>query len=450
MDAPRSPLLKVLIALTILGLLAAGVAAWILLSPVSREIALREARERGLELDCETIDVRLGRAELGTCRFTLVGVTVVRGTIRSATAKLDGMHPTSIEAEDVDVRIHGAAPDVAVQLARWSQAHPRAFRTPTTAKGVAVQWSAAEGGIPWLVVTEGTVAPVPKGGAFIAQSATVADVKVGKVGATWHADGDQKTGSVALGFGTDELAKAPVTVQLNHGAAPPTAEVTLRPTLASKLALPLGVALPIDAVTLSGSASLVFEGASAEGPVRGNLQVLAKGFIPPHPPELDGIVFGDTTTFRSRFEIDPSRTLVTLTETTVTAGAFKLAGGGKLARKADHTSVSLALRGSIPCTALAQSAAVSRLGTFVGRIVGAAARQAMQGSVGVTVKITADTRDLASAKIDQSIGIGCGLRPISIDLPPLPSGLPPLPTAFPTLPRDLPLPIPLPTPPRGE
>ena len=39
-------------------------------------------------------------------------------------------------------------------------------------------------------------------------------------------------------------------------------------------------------------------------------------------------------------------------------------------------------------------------------------QRALNGSVSVFVKIDADTRDLAAAKMVRTIGVGCGLKPI--------------------------------------
>ena len=45
------------------------------------------------------------------------------------------------------------------------------------------------------------------------------------------------------------------------------------------------------------------------------------------------------------------------------------------------------------------------------------AKQTLQGTVGVTVKVDADSRDLENAKVLKLIGIGCGLKPLRLPTP---------------------------------
>src|SRR5690606_24932783 len=109
-------------------------------------------------------------------------------------------------------------------------------------------------------------------------------------------------------------------------------------------------------------------------------------------------------------------------------------------RHPDHAKIDLDLRGNLPCDSLAGAAAESELGKVLGKtlgkMAGQAAKKVIGGSVAVRVRIDADTRDLPGAKVTPSIGIGCGLKQLKIDielpkLPPLPSGIPALPSGFP-------------------
>jgi len=97
------------------------------------------------------------------------------------------------------------------------------------------------------------------------------------------------------------------------------------------------------------------------------------------------------------------------------------------------------------------AAAETRLGMAIGQWVRRAAEAALQGSVGVTVKLSADSRNIEDAKMARIIGIGCGLKPLKLPgfediqlpalgtLPPLNKILPPLPAKLPSiLPAKLP------------
>jgi hypothetical protein len=154
------------------------------------------------------------------------------------------------------------------------------------------------------------------------------------------------------------------------------------------------------------------------GEVKGKLSATLKGFVPPHPPELDGFVFGDVTTFDTDLTIDGARNRVTLTSSTVKAGKFELKGGGSVVREGQSASVDLELKGALPCDALAGAAAESRLGQLLGRVSGKQGKRTalaiVRGDVSVDVGIKASTKDLLNAKLTQKIGVGCGLRPLSL------------------------------------
>ncbi len=269
-------------------------------------------------------------------------------------------------------------------------------------------WRPAVGAEPWLELSGGTLTPGKSGATFHANAAKALGFDVGKVGAAFTAN----DATVALGFGEDDVSNAPVRISVAHALPQPTADIELSPVDLAKLAGPFGVKLPIKDVVASGKAHLVFERADEPKPITGTLSAKLQGFIPPHPRELDGFVFGDSTTLQSAFTVAPDRKNVTLSETTVAAGAFKLAGSGSIERQDDHARIRMNLTGNLPCDALAGAAAETHLGSVLGKIAGAVAKQTLKGSVGVTVKLDADTRDLENAKLERIIGVGCGLKPL--------------------------------------
>jgi hypothetical protein len=222
--------------------------------------------------------------------------------------------------------------------------------------------------------------------------------------------------------------------------------------------------------------------------VSGITNITLKGYVPPHPFELDGFIFGDTTTFDTKFTLPSTRDRIMLTESRLKAGKFELSGDGLLSRGSDHSEATLKLSGELPCSALAGVEAESRLAKLLGASLagkaGKLAEKLVNGSVHVGLALSADTRQLSAARVERTIGVGCGLHPLSLaelskllpadvnellkslptladdlstlpalqglpsGLPPLPSGVPPLPTALPkTLPQlpNLGLPTSLPT-----
>jgi hypothetical protein len=151
--------------------------------------------------------------------------------------------------------------------------------------------------------------------------------------------------------------------------------------------------------------------------------------VPPHPPELDGFVFGNETSFETRLGIPPDYRTLTLTQSRVKAGSFVLTGGGSVHRYDGFARAWLDLRGQLPCASLASAMAESTLGRVLGPLLGRTAELAVKGSVAVVVQVDADTRNLAGAKVVRTLGMGCGLRLLGLPgigqldlgkLPPLP------------------------------
>jgi hypothetical protein len=243
---------------------------------------------------------------------------------------------------------------------------------------------------------------------FSASHAVVSGVDVGSVGASWTAE----AASVSMSFGAADPKASPVQLVVRHAAMPPTATITLAPTELSRLTGPLGVPLPVPGVTASGHADLTFESGFETGRVTGQLEARLDGWIPPHPVELDGFLFGTTTTFTTNLDVDTTRTAVLLSGSRVRAGAFDLTGGGRIDRKDGSATILMNLAGNLPCSAVAQSAAAAHVGSFLAEIIGSAARRVVEGSVGVRVKIAADSRNLAGATVEPTIGVGCGLKPL--------------------------------------
>lgn len=437
-------LLAVVAVFGLLGV-AAVVAVVVLLPPFVTRLAIREARERGVELVPGEVEFGLGWILVRDAKFSLIGVRGIQGRARRVDVELDGFDARRVEARGVTVDVVGSAATLALEVGEWARAYPRTFRMVVAARDVQVTWRPEPGAQPFLTLEGGAITPRGKGGVFEASRATLSGVDLGKIGAEWS----EEQSTVSLGLGATSLGEAPVVARVQHAATPPTADITLRPTPIERLAGPLAVPLPVAGVTVSGEAKLEFAPGISSGPVDGTVMLVLDGWVPPHPRELDGFVFGKKTTFQTKFHVPEDRKRADLTESRVQAGGFRLDGGGVITRQNSHARVELKLQGRLPCVALAGAAAESYLGRTIGKFVGAAAAYALQGAVAVIVRIDADTRDLPNAKVLRTIGVGCGLKPFPIDVPELlrdlpklvpsfPTELPSIPTGLPTMPQLFP------------
>lgn len=405
----RGPPWLVIVTTLVMVLVVGGVvAAFTLLGPYVRQRVTDEAKLRGVEIAFADVHFFWWSASLEAVRFRLVGVPGLEGTAETIDVALANWEPRQIEGTNVKVAVVGSVADLALAITEWTHAHPQAFRVPLSAHSVGVALRASVSEPPWLTVDGGAMSQSPSGATFSANHAVVSGVDVGAVGASWTAE----AASVAMSFGSADPKASPVQLVVRHAATPPTATVTLAPVELSRLTGPLGIPLPAPGVMASGHADLTFVSGFETGPVTGQLESRLDGWIPPHPVELDGFLFGTTTTFTSTFNVDATRTVVQLSGSRVRAGAFDLSGGGRIDRTPASATILMNLSGNLSCSAVAQSAAAAHVGSFLAEIVGNATRQVVEGSVGVRVKIAADSRNLAGATVEPTVGVGCGLKPL--------------------------------------
>jgi hypothetical protein len=403
---PGRALRRLLFVLVPLLLLLGGGLAFGL-DPLLRWLVQREASRFGITLEYARISLKRNRVDLGGARLRLAGVSGMRVEIATVSAQIEGLTVKAVEAADATISLEGSVADRLLELGAWSSDHAAFFQMPGSSSGVRITWIAAPGEAPWLDLTRGTLAASGTGATFHSPSASLLGVPVGALGAVWAADGT----TLSIGLGKETLAEAPIRLDLHPAAKPPTGELTLKPLKLEDLGAPLGLSLPAPGAVVEGSATLTMGGGRVGSEVvDGSLSMTLTGWVPPHPRELDGIVYGNRTTLSTTLHFSEDRKKLTLTDTVVAAGAFKLKGGGGVDRSSDHALAVLDLKGSLACSEVARSAALGNFGSFLGKILGDVARTTVSGTVGVSVHLEADSRDLKGAKIKQEVGVGCGLR----------------------------------------
>ena len=462
---------------------AAGFGLLVVLPGYVEGRVLTTAAANGISLKPAKVSFGWGWVQITQVQVNLDGVRSVQMQVGRIDVALDRLTPLSIELSNVEGVVTGSISNVGLELSAWTRAHPSAYSLPLSAKNVRVRFVDPAGSPPWLDVSGGVLTRTASGGAFSASHTEFLGVDLGKVGAGFS----REASAIALGFGQSDLTQAPFRVEVKPAATPPTATFSLVPTAAELLARPLGIGLLVSGVTVAAETTIAFGTGVAEGSVTGNTHVTLKGYVPPHPFELDGFIFGDTTTFSTKFALPKTRDRITLMEASLQAGRFELHGDGLLVRSPDHSEINVKLHGDLPCSSFAAVEAESRLSKILsGSLLtkaGKLAEKMASGSVSVGIELSADTRHLGDARIDRKIGIGCGLHPLSFaelnklfplppeinallqnlpalptdlskipgmpaglptSLPPLPSGLPALPAGLPQLP-NLGLPTSLPT-----
>lgn len=406
--------LLLVLAGTSVALVALGAGAWFALPGfIEREVSER-SREQGLTLSFGSLDFGWNWAELKQVKATLVGVDGLTLAIDRLHADLDVLKLERVDLSGVTLDAAGSLPALGLALGAWSKRYATAFSLPLFAENLGATWRPDPSEPAWLELTNGSVASTAGGSIVTAEHARLAGIDAGRVGAIWIPSAT----SVALGLGETDLARAPLRVTVDLSSAKPRVGVELAVTPLDRLVGPLALALPVHGVSVGTSAGFEFASKDALIPEIGAVHSELHGWLPPHPVELDGFVFGDTTTFETNLTFAPDGKSVTLTDARLTAGRFVLDGGGSVSRTPDAADFALDMRGSLPCDALASAAAQSRVGRLLGRAqgarVGSVVGQVIGGAVAVRVQIAASTKNLAGAKVERSIGIGCGLKPLTL------------------------------------
>ncbi|HVW27640.1 MAG TPA: hypothetical protein VHC69_19880 [Polyangiaceae bacterium] len=401
---------RVVIAATAVSVLLGGgaIAALFVAGPLMRGQIIDRARALGVEMTFDGMNFWWFNASLEGVRFKLIGVPGIDGQARTIDVSLADFEPRSIEATETHVDVVGSAADLALAVGEWTKNHPGAYKVPVSAHSLTVTWRPSAEEKPWLTTTDGAMSASATGATFSTNHAVVAGVDIGNVGAAWIGE----AATVTMGFGATDAASAPLRATVQNMVTTPTLTVTLAPTVLAKLAGPMGVPLPAPGAVASGEATLSFARGIEQGPVTGKLDARLTGWVPPHPVELDGFLFGKTTTFSTAFAVTADRKTVTLTQSRVKASAFDLSGDGRIDRHDTYATITMNLAGALPCAAVAQSAAAAHVGSYLAEILGDATKRVVDGSLSVRVQVSADSRHLDEARVEPTVGVGCGLSPI--------------------------------------
>lgn len=177
-------------------------------------------------------------------------------------------------------------------------------------------------------------------------------------------------------------------------------KLELEPIDSSLISTMMKTELPT--MKISGSVQANVGGKKAKS---GSFSLLLDGYIPPHPKEASGIVFGKQTKLSGNVRVDGL--IVYLNDLNVEAGSFKLQGSGSVNFLTG--SIELRLRGNIACSELAVSAVSAHLGREAAILTRGLASGRLGGTVGVRVSVDGKLSDIANVKIVPSAMVGCNI-----------------------------------------
>ncbi len=440
---PLVLLASTFVIVTIVGLLA--------IKPLVRKLAIEGAAKRGIELSIGDLEVSLSRIQLHQVELKLERVRHLSLHVERLGFSLDGFEPDAFTATGLSVRLDGKSSETAADIADWMKRHPKGFRRSITGSKIDVTFTRDDQSEPWFALTGGELRPTKDGARFRASEVKLGGVAVSQMDAGWSVQDDV----IEFGLGHLQPSRAPLKVTFTPDPAAPKARVQLKRTPAARLAAPLHLDKLPKGVDVSLDAKLTLPKAPGAGPTEGTVKLTLHDYSPKLPASVPGLALGKDTVVTSDVSIDAALRNVAMTKLTVTLGPFKLKGSGAVQRFDDAGTLTAKLSGSLACADIARSAANAQFPGLAGKLLGQLATNTVKGGVGVTVTVTADSRNLSDAAIGHKLGIGCGLKvpgltlgelPDLKSLPDLAKKLPDIPGGLPQLPDGLKFPTGLPVP----
>ena len=433
--------LKWAAVIVVVGLTLAAAAVFVVLSNVSnwaKQKIIDTAKDQGVVLQLSEVDVSFTLLRLRDARAQLEGVDGITAYLKDVDVGITGFKPNSIQVQGLIVQTVG--PPLALRRAflSWQDRHEPAasLNVPPKPqiKNIKITWQETLGTPPFLQLEDVTLSaieqpyrPIGQDIALRAERAQVGSFSIAPLLLALHNEAD----SIEIGLGANRWEGLTVRGGWMNRPDADELHVSFGPVELGPWLAKTGLRIKdrsLAAASLYGGLSALIP-RNEQLPYQGNLAVDVQGWTPPHPEELQGFPFGNSTKFETSFEIDRALTSAMFTKTRITSGEFRLKGQA-IARRNSLLSASVQgeLKGHIPCTALAGAVAESKLGKAYGAWVGRNAGQIVQGNVEITLQVDADSRFVSQAKVVKQIGIGCGLRPLTVrDL--LTLGLPPVPDA---------------------
>jgi hypothetical protein len=156
-------------------------------------------------------------------------------------------------------------------------------------------------------------------------------------------------------------------------------------------------------------------GLSMEVP-SGDLHLTLHGLQFPIPRELDGLIYHSPPKLSGKFTTSRNGSRINIADLTFLAGDLAMRGEADLEVEGSGLRLEARANGPLACRAIAESAATAHADSVLAGLAGSFAQRALNGSVDVLAALEGHTSDLEHARVLTSIGVGCGLQPLPLDL----------------------------------
>jgi hypothetical protein len=148
----------------------------------------------------------------------------------------------------------------------------------------------------------------------------------------------------------------------------------------------------------------------------GDLHLTLHGLQFPIPRELDGLIYQSPPKLSGKFTTSRNGTRIDIADLSFLAGELAMRGGAELQLEGQGLRVRARANGPLACRAIAESAATAHADSALAALAARFAQRALGGSVDVVAAIEGHSSDLEHARVLTSVGVGCGLEPLPLDL----------------------------------
>lgn len=175
--------------------------------------------------------------------------------------------------------------------------------------------------------------------------------------------------------------------------------------------------VPRDLLGTSADARIEFTAPLGLDPTEpsGRFDLTLHGLNYPVPRELEGLVHDRAPQVSGKIVSNRAYTRFEVPNLSFETGVLQMKGHALIEREDLRTQWKVKLQGPLNCAAIVASAAKVHLNSELAKVARQISSKALRGSVNVFVAIEADSNDLAAARVANTVGIGCGLKPMPFE-----------------------------------
>lgn len=397
----RRWLLRAAVVLGTLALL--GGLALLGLGTYVRAEVQRRCAERGILLLPGRVKLGFLYVALENSTFRTQARPALSGSIGTLRVELEGLSVERVIVSNVVAEGHFTRSDLRAWVQRSEgreEPEPGPSNESLQVRGVHLSLALSEptASVPWLLLQDMAFEQRGTNITFDLPSATLLGVPLGNLAGDLSAERWVLRSKPKPGDGSFQVT-----------ASFGTEEITLDAQFASlRLARLLDGSAELASLAVSGAAHARFQRQVAGQPT-GDVELTIEGMKAPKLAALGVGLFGERAFLAAQWTLDPAYESVKIPVISLRAGKLGLSGSGRLEGLALEPRIVAALAGSLSCQEISSAFLNAQLGSWLGGLAAAPARQWIQGRVQVNLKLESKLSALANQPPHVTLGVGCGL-----------------------------------------